>query len=119
MKSEIARDDVVSLNVGNMAIDSVSRSVTKDGHRIRLTWAEFELLWLLAMNSGRVVSRDELFKRLVGVDYNGLDRTIDVRVSRLRRKLEPNPGTPQIIQSVRSEGYCFTITPKPEDSGKT
>jgi DNA-binding response OmpR family regulator len=106
------------LHFGNLAIDAISRSVTKDGRRIRLTWAEFELLWFLAMNNGQVVSRDELFKRLVDVEYNGLDRTIDVRVSRLRRKLEPDPSAPQIIQSVRSVGYCFTINQEPEPSGE-
>jgi two-component system response regulator RstA len=86
----------------------------KEGRDIRLTWAEFDLLWYLANNAGRAVSRDELFRRLLRVEYNGLDRTIDVRVSRLRRKLETDPRTPRIIQSVRSEGYCLAMDPRPD-----
>jgi two-component system response regulator RstA len=118
MTGEISRDDVINCRIGNLDIDVASRSVTIDGRNIRLTWSEFDLLWYLAMNTGRVVSRDELFTRLLGIEYNGLDRTIDVRVSRLRRKLETDPGTPKIIQSVRSEGYCFTVGPQAESSSE-
>ncbi len=90
--------------------------MTRDGRSVRLTWAEFDLLWYLAANTGRVISRDELFDRLLGVEYNGLDRTIDVRVSRLRRKLESEAGMPRLIQSVRSEGYCLAVNPGVERS---
>lgn len=107
-----------SFCVGNIAIDAVSRSVKKDGCSIHLTWAEFDLLWYLLQNTGRVVLRDELFEQLLRSKYNGLDRTIDVRVSRLRRKLDSDPGISLVIQSVRSEGYCLIINPDLEHSAK-
>jgi len=118
LKSKIISDGTAGFRVGNPAIDTASRSVTDNGRSICLTWAEFDLLYYLAVNTGRVVSRDELFERLLGIEYNGLDRTIDVRVSRLRRKLERDPTSPQIIQSVRSEGYCLTINPNSDISGE-
>lgn len=118
MNEFVHTDDIVRFTDGRLAVDAVSRSVTRDGRRIRLTWAEFDLLWYLAKNTGRVVSRDELFERLLGIEYNGLDRTIDVRVSRLRRKLEPDRSIQPIIRSVRSEGYCLAISPKPTDFGE-
>lgn len=103
--------------MGNLAVNRQSRTVAINGHSIRLTWAEFDLLNYLIEHPGRTVTRDELFENLLGVEYNGLDRTIDVRVSRLRRKLEREPNEPRIIQSVRSEGYCLTISQRPEHAG--
>jgi two-component system response regulator RstA len=104
--------------IGELVVDCDSRTVTNNGRDIGLTWMEFDLLWYLAANSGRVVSRDELFEKFLGIEYNGLDRTIDVRVSRLRKKLEINSDLPPVIQSVRSEGYCMAVNPSPGEIGK-
>jgi two-component system response regulator RstA len=74
---------------------------------IVLTSAEFDLLWLLASNAGRVLSREEIFSALRGISYNGQDRSIDVRVSRIRSKIGDDPEHPRRIKTVRSRGYLF------------
>ncbi|MEZ5357261.1 MAG: response regulator transcription factor [Candidatus Zixiibacteriota bacterium] len=113
----MTNDNGNNILLGNLVVHRQTRTVAMHGHSIRLTWAEFDLLNYLIQNPGRTITRDELFENLLGVEYNGLDRTIDVRVSRLRRKLEREPGEPRIIQSVRSEGYCLTISQPPEHTG--
>lgn len=77
------------------------------GAEVRLTTGEFELLAALAQNPGRVLSRDFLLEQTRGREAAPFDRTIDVQVGRLRRKIEPDPENPQIIKSVRGAGYIF------------
>lgn len=76
-----------------------------------MTTAEFELMWLLARHVGEVVSRNRLYAELTGLEYDGLDRTIDVRVSRLRKKLRDDPVHPELIKSVRGVGYILAKRP--------
>ena len=71
------------------------------------TSAEFDLLWLLARNAGRVLTREEIFSDLRGIKYDGQDRSIDVRVSRIRPKIGDDPNQPHRIKTVRSKGYLF------------
>lgn len=79
----------------------------QDGSPVLLTDSEWELLWLLASHAGQVLSRDTILSRLRGIGYNGLDRSVDIAVSRLRRKLEPDPAHPIGIKTVRGRGYLF------------
>lgn len=95
------------LQFGALSIDSPSRSVTLGGKDVNLSSHEFDLLWLLASQVGEVVNRDFLFQELHGRPYDGLDRTIDVRVSQLRKKLGDNPDNPQRIKTVWGRGYLF------------
>jgi two-component system OmpR family response regulator/two-component system response regulator RstA len=95
------------IEIGGLTIDAGSRTVTLDGDQCELTTAEFDLLWLLAVNAGKVVARDKLYLQLHGMKYDGLDRSIDLRVSRLRRKLGDDPNHPQRIKSVRGVGYIL------------
>ena len=74
---------------------------------MRLTTGEFELLATLAQHGGRVLSRDFLLEQTRGREAAPFDRTIDVQVGRLRKKLEADPENPQIIKSVRGAGYIF------------
>lgn len=74
---------------------------------IELTSAEFDLLWLLAANAGRILSREEIFNSLRGIEYDGQDRSIDVRISRIRPKIGDDPMHPRMIKTVRSKGYLF------------
>ncbi len=76
-----------------------------NNNEIQLTTAEFELLHLLAQNPGKVVSRDDIVQQIRGYEYDGLDRSIDRRISRLRRTLLDDPNQPQIIKTVRGKGY--------------
>ncbi|NCT85070.1 MAG: response regulator transcription factor [Comamonadaceae bacterium] len=77
------------------------------GAEVRLTTGEFELLATLAQHAGRVLSRDFLLERTRGREAAPFDRTIDVQVGRLRKKLEADAENPQIIKSVRGAGYIF------------
>ncbi|WP_444676738.1 winged helix-turn-helix domain-containing protein [Halomonas sp. E19] len=95
------------LSFGNLEVDSATREAWLEGERIDLTSAEFDLLWLLASNAGRVLTREEIFSDLRGIKYDGQDRSIDVRVSRIRPKIGDDPNHPHRIKTVRSKGYLF------------
>ena len=96
-----------SLETGRLSLDLSRRSVWLNGQQIDLTDAEFDVLWCLVLRSGQVVTRDELYQQVLKTEYDGLDRCIDLRVSRLRKKLGDNARSPRIIRSVRSEGYIL------------
>jgi DNA-binding response OmpR family regulator len=95
------------LRVRDVEIDLDGRAVTSGGRRVNLTGYEFELLALLARSAGRVLSREQILDALKGQDYETFDRSIDVHVSRLRAKLEPNPRAPRLIKTVRGVGYVL------------
>lgn len=82
------------------------------GRELTLTRAEFSLLQTFAQNPGRVVSRDELTRVVTGRGAEPEDRSVDVLISRLRRKIEPDPKTPRLIVTVPGEGYRFTAKPQ-------
>ncbi|NWN82018.1 MAG: winged helix-turn-helix domain-containing protein [Halomonas sp.] len=96
-----------SLSFGDLEIDNATREAWLSGERIELTSAEFDLLWLLASHAGRVLTREEIFSQLRGIKYDGQDRSIDVRVSRIRPKIGDDPHQPHRIKTVRSKGYLF------------
>lgn len=96
------------LTVGDLRILTNSRSVYLRDQAIRLTSAEFDLLWLLASHAGEVLNRNAIHQQLRGLDYDGVDRTIDLRISRIRKKLGDDSKDPQMIKSIRGIGYIFT-----------
>lgn len=102
-----APEAVQRLSFGGLELDNARREVTLGGERIDLTGAEFELLWLLALNAGRTLSREEIFTQLRGIEYDGQDRSIDVRISRIRPKLGDDPVAPRLIKTIRGKGYLF------------
>ncbi|WP_291993058.1 winged helix-turn-helix domain-containing protein [Candidatus Accumulibacter sp. ACC003] len=113
MPSAVAGDNRAAsspaeLAFGSFRISQSTRStyLGKDG--IDLTTAEFDLLWLLARHAGSVLSRDDLLQELRGIGFDGLDRSIDARISRLRRKLGDDPENPTRIKTVRGKGYLFS-----------
>ncbi|HBS41104.1 MAG TPA: DNA-binding response regulator, partial [Oceanospirillales bacterium] len=95
------------LTFGNLVVDSSMREAWLAGESIDLTSAEFDLLWLLSSNAGRILTREEIFNQLRGIEYDGQDRSIDVRVSRIRPKVGDDPMNPRRIKTVRSKGYLF------------
>lgn len=95
------------LEFGDLVIDNSAREVWLSGDAVDLTSAEYDLLWLLASNAGNILSREEIFERLRGIQYDGQDRSIDVRVSRIRPKVGDDPMNPRRIKTVRSKGYLF------------
>lgn len=95
------------LEFGDLVIDNSAREVWLRDEAVDLTSAEYDLLWLLASNAGTILSREEIFERLRGIQYDGQDRSIDVRVSRIRPKVGDDPMNPRRIKTVRSKGYLF------------
>jgi two-component system response regulator RstA len=91
----------------DLVVDKSMREAWLNDESIELTSAEFDLLWLLASSAGKVLSREEIFTCLRGIEYDGQDRSIDVRVSRIRPKIGDDPVHPKRIKTVRSKGYLF------------
>ena len=90
---------------GKLAVDFHKHKVTLSGKPVPLTSVEFRLLGVLAKEPGRVFSRAQLIERALGPDFEGFDRTIDVHILKLRRKLEPDPVHPTYIKTVYGVGY--------------
>ena len=97
----------VALSVGPVRMDVERHVVTVAGRHVQLPLREFELLELLLRNSGRVLTRGPLIDRVWGADYVGDTKTLDVHVKRLRSKVEPDPGVPRHLVTVRGLGYKF------------
>ena len=96
-------DEVV--HTGALTIDVARRRVEAYGRVVDLRTKEFELLLFLARNAGIVFGRDELYERVWGAEATGDPSTVTVHVKRLRDKLERDPSTPELIQTVRNAGY--------------
>lgn len=96
-----------TLVFGTLSINLRAHEVRLGSEVIDFTTQEFELLHFLARNAGKVLSRDDIFNNIRGIEYDGLDRTVDVRISRLRKKLQDNPNQPQRIKTVWGKGYLF------------
>jgi two-component system OmpR family response regulator/two-component system response regulator RstA len=93
---------------GLFSISQSTRCVALGAKHIELTTAEFDLLWLLASHAGRILSRDDILGKLRGIGFDGTDRSIDARISRLRKKLLDDPEAPTRIKTVRGKGYLFS-----------
>jgi len=98
------------LHFGQFRIDRSTRSVFLANEEIYFTTAEFDLLWLLASHAGSILSRDDIMTQMRGVGHDGLDRSIDMRISRLRKRLGDDTENPKRIKTVRAQGYLFSPT---------
>ncbi|EOS96909.1 two-component system response regulator RstA [Erwinia tracheiphila] len=96
-----------ALTFGTLSVDPVNRQVTLGKEIIALSTADFDLLWELSTHAGSILNRDALLKTLRGVSYDGMDRSIDVAISRLRKKLLDNATEPYRIKTIRNKGYLF------------
>ncbi|GAB4110913.1 MAG: response regulator transcription factor [Roseiflexaceae bacterium] len=97
------------LDAGALRVDTGSRRAWRDNSEIGLSQKEFDLLTCLIRNRGMALSRDVLLERVWGFDFLGDSRTVDVHIRWLREKVEPDPGKPIYIQTVRGVGYRFEI----------
>ncbi len=95
------------LTCGDIVLDLEQCSVTLGGHQVRLTPTEFKLLAVLMREPGKVFSRSQLVEKAMGCDYEGMDRTMDVHILNLRRKIEGNANRPEYILTVYGMGYKF------------
>ena len=96
-----------SVQVGSLIVVPSRRTVMLEEEAVDLTTAEFDLLYLLATNVGKSLSRDQIYQEIHGIKYDGLDRSIDLRISRLRKKIGDDPARPTRIKSVRGVGYIL------------
>lgn len=101
------RDAEPPLQFGDLVIRPQTRQVLLAGAQVHLSAKEFQLLYLLATNPGRVFSRELILRRVWGWDYEGTSRTVDNFVRALRIKVEPDPASPRHIITVRQTGYRF------------
>lgn len=95
------------ISLAGLSIDKDKRLVELNNCQINITSNEFNMLWILASNAGEVVSREQLVQALRGFDYDGFDRSIDLKVSRLRKKLGDNPNEPYLIKTIWGKGYLL------------
>jgi len=92
---------------GNLMINSEKRSVKVCYKEIPFTPNEFNILWTLAVNKGKVLSREQLIEKLYGEDFSGFDRTIDVHIKNIRKKIETDTKNPKYVVTVMKAGYKF------------
>lgn len=96
-----------AIRFGTLSIDPVNRQVVLSDENIVLSTADFDLLWELATHAGQIMDRDALLRNLRGVSYDGMDRSVDVAISRLRKKLYDSATEPFRIKTIRNKGYLF------------
>ena len=106
-QQEQPQQDTNQMQFGELTIDLDAQSVVLNEQTIALSSGEFELLWVLASHAGKEVKREDLIREIRGFDYDGFDRTIDVRISRLRKKLDDNADQPRRIKTIWGKGYLF------------
>ncbi|MBB1269678.1 response regulator transcription factor [Shewanella sp. SR44-3] len=92
---------------GALVLNATAKTVTVHQQAVGLNDNEFDVLWLLALQAGTVVSRIDLVSQLRGIEYDGLDRSVDIRVSRLRKKLQEAQDQPYKVKTIRGKGYLF------------
>jgi len=96
------------IKYGQLTVNFFRHEAFLAGRLLNLTEAEFRLLGVLIKEPGRVFSRAQLIEKALGYDFGGFDRTIDVHILNLRRKLEPDPNRPSYIKTVYGAGYKFS-----------
>jgi len=97
------------LHLGDISIDANRRTVYSEDKPLELTTAEFDLLWLLASHAGEILTRDQISHSLRGHEWDGAERSIDLSVSRLRKKLGDDGRNPERIRSIRGTGYLWVV----------
>ena len=107
MPDEILEMGAEELSYEDLVINFPKHEVYLKGSQMDLTPVEFKLLGILVREPERVFSRSQLVEKVMGYDFEGFDRTIDVHILNLRRKLEPDPSHPQYIKTVYGSGYKF------------
>lgn len=105
--AEQAPSNLHQVVLGGLIVDNQNRSVILNDEAINVSSNEFDVLWLLAKQAGEVVSRESLVADLRGFDYDGFDRSVDLRVSRLRKKLGDDSASPFRIKTIWGKGYLL------------
>jgi DNA-binding response OmpR family regulator len=113
-RTEVPREAGGVLRAGPIEVDPDRRTVTIEGTAVSLTTTEFEILRVLVANAGRVIPRERLMELARGEEYAAFDRSVDVHVSHIRRKLGDDSRNPKWLKTVRGVGY--TVPPGPSEA---
>ncbi len=92
-------------------IDSETRQITMDNKELHFSTVEFDLLFALIESKGRVISRDQLMTLARGRDFEAFDRSVDVHISRIRKKIETDPSKPERLKTIWGKGYMWADSP--------
>ncbi|HFD79233.1 MAG TPA: response regulator [Gammaproteobacteria bacterium] len=106
--NELPQEDQDAYRFGPFRLDPLTQELTRNGEKVALTSGEYALLKIFVEHPNRVLSRDTLVDLLKGFERSPYDRSVDVRVTRLRRKIEADPTSPVYIRTVWGEGYRFS-----------
>ncbi|WMN59626.1 response regulator transcription factor [Pseudoalteromonas xiamenensis] len=109
-RTQTLEPQVNVVQLGQLKLVHQARQVYLQEQNIELTTQEYDLLWLLANNAGHVLKRDDIYQRVLNREYDGLDRSIDIRVCKLRKKLGDNISNPQRLLTVWGKGYMCSTT---------
>lgn len=101
------KDNILSLDDHKIIIDTDKRVVKLNGDEVNLTPNEFDILYALASNRGKVFTREAIIERVFGIDFDGSDRLVDVHIKNLRKKIEEDSKMPRYIVTVTKVGYKF------------
>jgi two-component system response regulator RstA len=93
--------------IGDLKVDTARREAYRNGKLLDLTTTQFDLLAYLISNAGVVVTRNEMSRILHNMDYDGMNRSVDIYICRLRQKLGDHPSNPHYVKTVRGTGYLF------------
>lgn len=96
------------LEVQDVALDCQQRKMLVQDQTVELSDAEFELAEYLMQHAGEIVSREQIIAQIRGIDYDGFDRSIDMRISSLRKKMDDNKPPYKYIKTIRAKGYLFS-----------
>ncbi|RTE86740.1 MULTISPECIES: winged helix-turn-helix domain-containing protein [Gammaproteobacteria] len=105
--SSSKQSSAATMTFGALELKPKSRTASIGSKEVDLTSHEFDLLWYLAERSGQIVTREVIHRDIIGREYDGLDRTVDMRVSHLRKKLGDDNQKPERIKTVWGKGYLF------------
>lgn len=97
------------LEIGSVIIDTENYLIEKNNQVTRLTQLETQIIKLFYINAGVPLSRDEIARQVRGTKYNPLDRSIDIHINKIRKKIEDNPSQPQYIRTLRGKGYYLHL----------
>ena len=101
----VSQSNIISLNEDDLIIDVLNKEIRKNGESVDITITQYEILITLLKYPHKTFTRKELINTIFGEDYEGLDRTIDTHIKKLRKKIETNPKEPQYIITVHGTGY--------------
>jgi DNA-binding response OmpR family regulator len=105
LPEEVLQRGPLEIRHGELTVNFLKHEASLAGRLLNLTAVEFKLLGVLGKEPGRVFSRAQLVEKALGYDFEGFDRTVDVHILNLRRKLEPDPTRPRYIKTVYGAGY--------------